>query len=66
MAVSTHLQVLDEYFKRGGDGVKTNFVKVKGFHLLASQLKTFKVSFELMQYRGWQGHQSQERPVSVC
>ena len=48
MSVSTHLQVLDEYFKRGGDGVKTNFVQVKGFHLLASQLKTFKVSFELM------------------
>jgi len=42
------LQVLDEYFKRGGMDVKTNFVQVKGFHLLASQLRPFKMSFELM------------------
>ncbi len=40
--------MLDEYFKRGGLDVKTNFVQVKGFHLLASQLTPFKVSSELM------------------
>ena len=28
--------------------MRTNFVQVKGFNLLASQLKLFKVSFELM------------------
>ena len=28
--------------------MKANFIQVKGFHLLASQLKIFKVSFELM------------------
>ena len=39
---------MDEYFKRGGEGVKSNFIQVKGFHLLASQLKLFKVSFELL------------------
>ena len=42
------MKVLDEYFKRGGDGARTNFVQVKGFNLLASQLKQFSVSFELM------------------
>ena len=41
-------QVLDAYFKRGGDGAKTNFVQVKGFYLLGSQLKRYKVSPELM------------------
>ena len=42
------LQVLDEYFKRGGEGVRVTFVQVKGFNLLAGQLKQYKVSFELM------------------
>ena len=46
--VHIHTQVLDEYLKRGGDAVRTNFIQVKGFHLLANQLKMFKVSFELM------------------
>jgi len=41
-------QVLDEYFKRGGEGVRVTFVQVKGFNLLAGQLKQYKVSFELM------------------
>ena len=41
-------QVLHEYFKRGGPGIQANFVQVKGFHMLASQLKQFKVSYELM------------------
>ena len=40
--------MLDAYFKRGGDGAKSNFVQVKGFYLLGSQLKRFKVSSELM------------------
>ena len=46
--VYSRLQVLDEYFKRGGDHVKSHFVQLKGFHLLASQLKPFKVSYELL------------------
>ena len=48
MCPLTLWQVLEEYFKRGGADIKTNFVQVKGFHLLASQLKRFSVSFELM------------------
>ena len=42
------VQVLDEYFKRGGDGVKANFLQVKGFNLLGGQLKQYCVSCELM------------------
>lgn len=40
-------QLLDEYFKRVGEGVKTNFVQSRGFDLLANQLKGHNVSAEL-------------------
>ena len=42
------IQVLDQYFKRASDAIKTNFVQSKGFSLLAAQLKQFKVSVQLI------------------
>ena len=42
------LQVLDQYFKRASDAIKSNFVHDKGFNLLAAQLKQFKVSVQLL------------------
>lgn len=45
---TTVVCVLNEYFKRGGDGVRSNFVQVKGFYLLGSQLKKYKVNFALI------------------
>ncbi len=44
-------QVLDEYFKRC-EAMRANFVQVKGFNLLANQLKQFSVSPELMSALG--------------
>ena len=41
-------QVLDQYFRRASDAIKSNFVQLKGFSLLAGQLKQFKVSVQLM------------------
>lgn len=43
--------MLDEYFKRG-EAMRSNFVQVKGFNLLANQLKQFNVSYELMSALG--------------
>lgn len=43
-----HVQVLDQYFKRASDVIKTNFVQSKGFSLLAAQLKQFNVSVQLI------------------
>ena len=40
--------MLDEFFRRAGDSSQANFLQVKGFSLLALQLKQFPVSFELM------------------
>ena len=42
------LQVLDQYFRRANEGMKSRFVQLKGFNLLASQLKQFKVSVQLI------------------
>ena len=42
------LKVLDQYFRRASDGMKSNFVQMKGFNLLASQLKYYKVSAQLI------------------
>lgn len=42
------VRVLDEFFRRAGDSSQANFLQVKGFSLLALQLKQFPVSFELM------------------
>ena len=42
------LKVLDQYFRRASDGMKSNFVQMKGFNLLASQLKQYKVSVQLI------------------
>ena len=39
---------MDDYFKRGGEDVQSIFVQVKGFNLLGSQLRQFRVSTELM------------------
>ena len=41
-------QVLDPYFRRASDGMKANFVQLKGFNLLANQLKQYKVSVQLI------------------
>ena len=46
--MSIHIQVLDQYFKRASDSIRTNFVLTKGFNLLAAQLKQFKVSVQLI------------------
>ncbi len=45
------MQVLDAYFKRG-EAMRSNFVQVKGFNLLANQLKQFNVSPKLMSALG--------------
>ena len=45
---NVHPQVLDQYFRRASDAIKSNFVQLKGFSLLAGQLKQFKVSVQLM------------------
>ena len=37
---------MDEYFKRVDKGVLADFVQMRGFDLLASQLKGYSVSFE--------------------
>lgn len=41
-------QVLDQYFRRASDGMKSTFVQHNGFNLMASQLKQFKVSAKLI------------------
>jgi hypothetical protein len=42
------IRVLDQYFKRASDSMKANFVQLKGFNLLANQLKQYKVSVQLI------------------
>ena len=41
------MQLLDEYFRRASEVVKTSFVQSRGFDLLANQLKGHSVSTEL-------------------
>ena len=42
------VQLLDEFFRRAGENAQTNFLQVKGFNLLALQLKQHTISYELM------------------
>ena len=42
------LQVLDEYFKRGDESLRSAFLQIRGFDLLSNQLKQFNISVELM------------------
>lgn len=40
--------VLDEYFKRGDESLRSAFLQIRGFDLLSNQLKQFGISVELM------------------